>query len=96
MTLGRLVFRVHAIQRMFQREVSERDVRHVLQSGEVVERYPDAVPYPSRLMLGWAGSRRLHVVAAENKKDRETSVITVYEPDPELWEADFKRRRKQK
>ena len=93
MTLGRLVFRVHAIQRMFQRQVSERDIRHVLESGEMIECYPDAVPYPSRLMLGWPGSRPLHVVAAENKKDRETIVITVYEPGPELWEADFKRRK---
>jgi hypothetical protein len=93
MKSGRLVFRVHAIQRMFQRQVSERDIRHVLRSGEVIERYPDAVPYPSRLMLGWAGSRALHVVAAENEKDRETIVITVYEPDPEIWEADVKRRK---
>ena len=93
MTLGRLVFRVHAIQRMFQRQVSERDIRQVLEKGDVIERYPDAVLYPGRLMLGWAGSRPLHVVAAENKKDSETIVITVYEPDPELWEADFKRRK---
>jgi len=31
----------------------------------------------------------MHVVVA----DKEDSVITVYEPDPEEWEPDFKRRK---
>jgi len=35
-----------------------------------------------------------HVVAADNRKAGETIVITVYEPNPEEWEPDFKRRKK--
>jgi hypothetical protein len=34
------------------------------------------------------------VVIADNVDDQENIVITVYEPDPAEWEADFKRRRK--
>ena len=93
MPSGRLVFRVHVIQRMFQRRISLDDVRHILLKGEVIEDYPDDTPYPSRLILGWCGTRPLHAVVADNMKDRETIVITVYEPDPKQWEQGFRRRK---
>jgi hypothetical protein len=78
---------------MFKRQVSINDVRHVLVTGEVIEDYPDDEPYPSRLVSGWVGNRPLHVVAAYNSEAGETIVITVYEPDPNLWEPDFRRRK---
>jgi hypothetical protein len=93
MTFDRLIFRVHAIQRMFQRRISVDNVRHVLATGEVIEDYPSDIPYPSRLMLGWCGARPIHVVAADNTDTQETVVITVYEPDLTQWEPGFKRRR---
>jgi hypothetical protein len=48
----RLVFRVHALRRMFERHISVEDVEDVSQHGEMIENYPDDTPYPSRLMLG--------------------------------------------
>ncbi len=93
MTYDRLVFRVHAIRRMFERQISAEDVRHILKTGEMIEDDPDDTPYPSRLVLGWRGARPIHVVAADNNKDRETIVITTYEPDPGRWESNFKRRK---
>ena len=93
MSLGPLVFRVHAIKRMFQRRISKDDVRYVLENGETIEAYPHDTPYPSRLVLGWREARPLHVVAAENAEAGETIVITAYEPDPEEWEPGFKRRK---
>jgi hypothetical protein len=60
----------------------------------VIREYADDRPYPSWLMLGYIGTRPLHVVAADNDDDQETIVITVYEPDPQLWEADFKRKKR--
>lgn len=94
MTSNRLVFRIHAIQRMFQRRISEEDVRHALTTGETIEGYPDDIPYPSRLILGWCGQRPLHVVLADNTQSEETIVITVYEPNVDEWEPGFKRRKK--
>jgi len=93
MEVKRLVFRVHAIKRMFQRRISEEDIRHVLTTGEVIEEYPDETPYPSRLVLGWYGSRPIHVVIADHIEAQETIVITVYEPDPDQWEPGFRRRK---
>ena len=89
---GKIIFRTHAIQRMFQRRVDEKDVRSVLETGEIIEVYPEDTPYPSRLILGWLESRPLHVVAADNIADNETIVVTVYEPQQDKWSPNFKRR----
>jgi hypothetical protein len=94
MTSQPIIYRIHAIQRMFERRVSEENVRQVLQSGEMIEDYSDEMPFPSRLMLGRRGERPLHVVMAENTKEDELVVITVYEPDPSQWKPGFRDRKK--
>lgn len=86
----RLLFRVPAIERMFQNGIDEEDVRHALRDGETIKDYPDDTPYPSRLVLGWRGARPIHVVAAEDVESETTFVVTVYEPD--LWQPDFRRK----
>ena len=93
MSLHRITFRIHAIQRMFERHIPARDVLRVLQTGETIEEHSDDVPYPNRLMLGWHGKQPLHLVAVENTSENETILITVYRPDPEQWKPDFKRRK---
>ena len=67
----KIIFRIHAVQRMFERQIGVEDVRSVLENGETIESYVDDVPYPSRLILGWRGDRPIHVVAAENHPDDE-------------------------
>lgn len=94
MTHTRLVFRVHAAQRMAQRSIDTAAVRAVLDGGEVIASYPDDLPFPSRLVLGWVNGRAVHVVAADNDAEGVTVVITVYEPDPAIWTSDFRSRRK--
>jgi hypothetical protein len=90
-----LVFRVHVIQRMFERNITPDDVRTLVETGEVIKEYPDDKPYPSRLLLGWSGTRPLHVVAADNTQEDQIIIITAYEPDPKIWETDFKRKKPQ-
>jgi len=41
---ARLVFRIHAVQRMSERGITERDVREILSTGESIEEYPDDTP----------------------------------------------------
>ena len=89
----KLIFRAHALGRMFERRISADDVRNVLKSGSTIEEYPDDTPYPSRLVLGRAGGRPIHVVAARNDARCETIVVTVYEPDPDQWDAEYRRRK---
>lgn len=78
---------------MFERNISEVEVREVIEADDVIERYPDELPCPSRLLVGFPNKRPLHVVATQSKSGA-TVIITVYEPDPEQWEPGFRRRRK--
>ncbi len=88
-----MIFRIHAVQRMFERRITQNNVRQVLQSGEMIDDYSDEMPYPSGLMLGKLGKRPLHVVMAENTKDNELVIITTYEPNLSQWKAGFRSRR---
>ena len=89
----KFIFRAHALERMFERAVSLEDVHAVLANGETIADYADDTPYPSRLVFGWIDKRPIHVVAAYNEADKETIVVTVYEPDSAGWEPDFRRKK---
>lgn len=54
---GNIIFRVHVIQRMFERNITAEDVIHVIGAGETIKTYPDDQPYPGRLILGWREMR---------------------------------------
>jgi len=89
----KIVFRVHAVQRMFERNISVKRVRQALETGEIVEDYSTEMPEPSRLILGFQGKRPFHVVTSENSETNETTIVTVYVPDPGKWNKDSKSRR---
>ena len=93
MNSGRVIFRRHAWERMESRGISVADVLNVLTSGEQIEQYPDDTPFASALMLARVRERPLHVVAARDVANEVTYVVTAYEPDPNEWDAEFRRRR---
>ena len=93
MNNSKLFFRVHAIQRMFERNISAKKVSQALQSGETIEDYSSEMPEPSRLILGFQGKRPFHVVTSENPKLDEITIITVYIPNPDKWNKDFTSRK---
>lgn len=86
-------FSRHAIERMFKREIPPDVVRRVVVQGEVVADYPEDIPYPSVLMLGFQDGRPVHVVVARDEQSGICHVVTVYQPDLQLWMPDFKTRR---
>ena len=87
------MYRVHAVQRMFERKVSGKRVREALETGETIEDYSAEMPEPSRLILGFQGKHPFHVVTSENLVTEVTTIITVYIPNPNKWNKDFKSRR---
>jgi hypothetical protein len=89
----KILFRVHAIQRMFERNISAKKVSQALQSGKTIEDYSTEMPEPSRLVLGFQGKRTFHVVISENPETNQITIITVYIPDSNRWNKDFKSRR---
>jgi hypothetical protein len=89
-----LIYRIHARQSMFTRSISDECVEHIAWNGEVIEDYPQAFPFPAKLLLGWCNARPIHVVAAEDSNNQLVIVITTYEPTLDKWESDMKTRRK--
>jgi len=89
----KLIFSGHAVQRMFERGISLADVREIVESGETLNEYPDDIPYPSKLILGYRGNRPIHLVLGYNGIEQMCIVITVYQPSKDIWENDFKQKR---
>ena len=88
-----VLFRVHAVQRMFERHISVKNVLGALGTGETIEDYSSEMPEPGRLILGFQGKRPFHLVASENPQTNQITIITVYVPDPGKWDRDFKSRK---
>lgn len=88
-----LLFRVHAVQRMFERNVSMKHVKKALETGVTVEDYSAEMPEPGRLILGYKGRRPFHLVSSENPETNVTTIITVYIPDPNQWNKHSKSRK---
>jgi len=88
------LFSAHALRRMFERGISVDVVKEALLKGSVIRDYPDDKPYPSRLVLHKTPEFPLHIVAADDKVEKTTYIITVYAPDPSVWNESFTERRK--
>lgn len=74
--------------------ISTDEVMAVLDAGEIIEEYPDDVPYPSCLVFGRTrAGRPLHVVCAPVTEESRLIIVTTYQPDPMRWESDLRRRK---
>jgi len=89
----KIIFRIHAIERMFERGIGISEIRMALEKGETIEHYVDEATYPGRLIMFHSGKKNLHVVVADNSPDGEAVVVTGYRPDRRRWTDDLKRRR---
>jgi hypothetical protein len=80
------------LTRCQQRNISYREIKEALKTGEIIEEYPDDYPYPSCLILGLtSNARHLHVVIGLG--EGKLWLITAYEPDPVYWDETFKQRK---
>jgi len=90
---GRIEWQTHALERMMKRGISREIVKQVLLDGEIIEDYPDEKPFPTALFLGWFQREPFHVVTALDSLSGYCFVITVYRPDLNHFEPDYKTRR---
>jgi hypothetical protein len=88
-----IVFSGHATERMFKRKITPSQVRTVLESGEVIAKYPEDTPFPSYLFFAVVDGRPLHVVAALEERVKRCYVVTAYVPEAGIWSDDFRTRR---
>ncbi|MDZ8084458.1 MAG: DUF4258 domain-containing protein [Nostoc sp. DedQUE12b] len=88
-----LVFSRHAIQQMFYRRVSQKDVKTAIFYGEVIEENPDDTPYPSYLILDFIEGKPIHVVFSYDEATDTGYVVAAYIPDTNIWLDGFTTRR---
>jgi hypothetical protein len=70
------------------------EILTVLETGEIIEQYPQDEPYPSCLVLGRTREgRALHISCAPVPAERRLLVIATYQPDPARWDSELRRRR---
>ena len=90
----KILFLPHAVQQMArpERMISTAEVRQILETGEIIEDYPDDPRGHSCLILGHGNDRRpIHVVCAP--KAEYLAIITAYLPSPDAWADDFRTRK---
>ncbi len=89
----RITYKLHAIEQMFARTITQKAVEMVVRLGETITTYPTDKPYPSILRLGFVDDRPIHIVVAQDELG-ECYVVTAYEPNVFLWNPDFKTKKK--
>jgi len=77
---------------MAQRNIAYDDVCKVILKGIVIEKYPEAYPYPSCLFMDFVEGEPLYVVCSWDGE--KAYLITVHWLDPRKWVTPWTRRRK--
>ena len=94
-SLENIEITLHAAKRLEQRGILLDDVISCIQSGKIIEQYPDDYPFPSCLILGLSiKNQYLHVVVGSNLET--LWIVTAYYPDSEKWESDLETRKEKK
>jgi hypothetical protein len=93
----RVLFSEHARHEMRTEplgRIREQEVTEAVATAEQIDDYPDDEPYPSSLFLGWTSAGRPpHFVISYDEEAGLAIVVTVYEPDPQLWIDSRERKR---
>ena len=89
---GQFDFSRHAFRRVVERNISEQEIREAGTRAEIIESYPQDEYSPSGLLLGFTrAGRALHIQVSFTESDA-TKIITIYEPDPNEWIENRKRK----
>lgn len=85
-------FSQHATDQTILRGITVQEIREAFVTGEIIEDYPNDKYGPTCLVVGFTLAQRpLHIQCSY--PDRPLiKIITVYEPDPNLW-VNFRTRK---
>ena len=82
----------HASEQLIRRGIKYRYVKMAIMNGEIIEEYPNEIPDPRILILGYAADMKpLHVVIGIG--DWNLRITTAYYPTLDKWENDYKTRK---
>ena len=85
---GAVRWSFHASERIQQRGIFRDDVINAIQTGRIIEQYPDAYPFPACLVIGLnIKGIYIHVVCGYDGD--AVHIITAYYPTPDKFEDDL-------
>jgi len=91
---GQFEYTQHAVDQSIIRHISVQELREAIEISEIIEDYPDDKYGPSCLILGFTRKKRpIHIQCSYPSRPL-IKIVTLYEPDPQLW-IDLKVRRTQ-
>ncbi len=82
---GQFEFSRHAVDQSILRRINVQQIREAIEDGKVIENYPEDKYGPSCLILGFTGAGKPVHVHCSHPSRSLVKIITVYEPDPNLW-----------
>ena len=82
----------HVRARCVERNILYNDIVNTIQTGEIIESYPEDYPFPSCLICGASKNIYIHVVLSTDMNFLH--IITAYHPNDDEWENDFKSRKR--
>jgi len=83
----------HAFDKLRSLDCTFAEFEVAIERAEVIEEHDLPVQTLKELLLVVDWIRPLHVVVVVDEVRREERILTVYEPDPNLWSSDYRRRR---
>jgi hypothetical protein len=78
-------FSEHAVDQSIIRHISVPEIREAFANSQIIEDYADDKYGPSCLVLGFTlADRPLHLLCSHPSRPL-VKIVTLYEPDPDLW-----------
>ena len=88
----KVIITSHSALRFRESKIYYDDIISAINSGEIIEEYPNDYPYPSCLILGLTVSNTsVHVVCGT--EGNHLWIISAYFPSTDKWTSDFKTRK---
>lgn len=76
---GDIVWRKHALLRLNERNISQREVIEVLLKCNIMKIYSEDKPYPSALLAYRVSQRNIGVICSYSEREETIYIITAYE-----------------
>jgi hypothetical protein len=83
----------HAFDKLRQIDCGFAEFAATLEVAEVIEEHELADDQLKELVLVVDWTRLLHVVVVVDDRHHEERIVTVYEPDPDRWDDEYRGRR---
>jgi hypothetical protein len=84
----------HAFDKLRLLDCTFAEFELAIEHAEIIEERPvDDAGSRKELVLVVDWTRPLHLVVVVDERRREERLVTVYEPDPDLWSPDYRGRR---